>query len=131
MRISESAIRRIIKEEAKRVMREGAFPEEVEAVYGKPPPEDREEHERFAHETHESSSSHSMDPTGLLERYMTEIEDLFVGGYDHDDAMYEAEGMIDDLCEELKDSMHMWLRSYLAEEQIARGEYESDMEEDR
>jgi hypothetical protein len=30
--------------------------------------------------------------------------------------------MIDDLCEELKDSMHMWLRSYLREEQAERDE---------
>ena len=124
MRLKESVIRRIIKEEAKRVMREGAFPEEVEAVYGKPPPEMEDEFSS-------SHSSNSMDPTGLVEKYMTEIEDLFVGGYDPDDAMSEAEGMIDDLCEELKDSMHMWLRSYLREEQVTRGEYERDMEEDR
>lgn len=124
MRLKESVIRRIIKEETKRVMREGAFPEEVEAVYGKPPPEMEDEFSS-------SHSSNSMDPTGLVEKYMTEIEDLFVGGYDPDDAMSEAEGMIDDLCEELKDSMHMWLRSYLREEQVTRGEYERDMEEDR
>jgi len=119
MKMKESKIRRIIMEEAKRVLREGAFPEELEAAYGKPPPE-----------MHGESSS-KMDPTGLVEKYMTNIEDLFVGGYDPDDAMSEAEGMIDDLCEELKDSMHMWLRSYLREEQVARGEYERDMEEDR
>ena len=123
MRLNESTIRRIIKEEAKRVMREGSFPEEVEeveGVYGEEPPS----------EQHDEPSS-KMDPTGLVEKYMTHIEDLFVGGYDPDDAMSEAEGMIDDLCEELKDSMHMWLRSYLREEQVARGEYERDMEEDR
>jgi hypothetical protein len=111
MRLKESTIRRIIKEEAKRVMREGAFPEEVEAVYGEEP----------SSEMRDESSS-KMDPTGLVEMYMTHIEDLFVGGYDPDDAMSEAEGMIDDLCEELKDSMHMWLRSYLREEQATRGE---------
>ena len=95
-------IRRIIKEEAKRVLNEN-----------------------------EDESSSKMDPAGLVEMYMTHIEDLFAGGSDPDDAMSEAEGMIDDLCEELKDSMHMWLRSYIREEQNARGEYESDMAEDR
>ena len=120
MRIKESMIRRIIKEEAKRVLREGSFPEEIEAVYGKEP----------SSEMRDDSSS-KMDPPGLVEMYMTHIEDLFAGGDDPDDAMSEAEGMIDDLCEELKDSMHMWLRSHLGEEQSARGEYESDMAEDR
>ena len=120
MRLNESTIRRIIKEEAKRVMREGSFPEEVETVYGKEPPS----------EQHDEPSS-KMDPTGLVEKYMIDIEDLFVGGYDPDDAMSEAESMIDDLCEELKDSMHMWLRSYLREEQLDRAEYERDRLEDR
>jgi len=95
-------IRRIIKEETKRVIKEN-----------------------------EADVEDKMDPTGLVEMYMTHIEDLFVGGYDPDDAMSEAERMIDDLCEELKDSMHMWLRSYLREEQAARGEYKRDMAEDR
>jgi len=120
MRISESMIRRIIKEEAQRAMSEGSFPEEIEAVYGKEP----------SSEMRDESSS-KMDPAGLVEMYMTHIEDLFTGGSDPDDAMSEAEGLIDDLCEELKDSMHMWLRSYIREEQSARGEYESDMAEDR
>ena len=102
MRITESMIRRIIKEETKRVIKEN-----------------------------EADVEDKMDPTGLVEMYMTNIEDLFVGGYDPDDAMSEAEDMIDDLCEELKDSMHMWLRSYLREEQAERGEYERDMAEDR
>ena len=120
MRISESMIRRIIKEEAKRAMSEGSFPEEIEAVYGKEPPSEMRD-----------ESSSKMDPAGLVEMYMTHIEDLFADGDDPDDAMSEAEGMIDDLCEELKDSMHMWLRSHLREEQGSRGEYESDMAEDR
>ena len=120
MRLNESTIRRIIKEEAKRVMREGSFPEEVEAVYGKEPPS----------EQHDEPSS-KMDPTGLVEKYMIDIEDLFVGGYDPDDAMSEAESMIDDLCEELKDSMHMWLREYLMDNEMDRAEYANDMEDDR
>jgi len=124
MSLSESKIRRIISEEAKRVLREGAFPEEVEAVYGKPPPEMEDEFSSF-------HSSNTMDPVGLVEKYMTNIEDLFVGGYDHEDSMSEAEGLIDDLCEELKDSMHMWLRSYLMENEADRGEHERDMAEDR
>jgi len=120
MRVKESMIRRIIKEEAKRVLREGSFPEEIEAVYGEEP----------SSEMRDDPSS-KMDPTGLVEMYMTHIEDLFAEGDDPDDAMSEAEGMIDDLCEELKDSMHMWLRSYLREEQGVGGEYERDMAEDR
>jgi hypothetical protein len=39
MKITESKIRQIIREEARRVLREGSFPEEIEAVYGKAPPE--------------------------------------------------------------------------------------------
>jgi hypothetical protein len=120
MRVKESMIRRIIKEEAKRVLREGSFPEEIEAVYGEEPPSEMRD-----------ESSSKMDPTGLVEMYMTHIEDLFAEGDDPHEAMSEAEGMIDDLCEELKDSMHMWLRSYLREEQGTRGEYERDMAEDR
>jgi hypothetical protein len=124
MRLKESVIRKIIKEEAKRVMREAAFPEEVEAVYGKPPPEMEDEFSS-------SHSSSTMDPVGLVEKYMTHIEDLFVGGYDHEDSMSEAEGMIDDLCEELKDSMHIWLREHLMENEADRGEHDRDMAEDR
>ena len=120
MRVKESMIRRIIKEEAKRVLREGSFPEEIDAVYGKEPPSEMRD-----------ESSSKMDPPGLVEMYMTHIEDLFADGDDPDDAMSEAEGMIDDLCEELKDSMHMWLRSHLGEEQSDSDEYESDMAEDR
>jgi hypothetical protein len=80
MRITESMIRRIIKEEAKRVINES------EADFG-----------------------NEMDPVGLVERYMIDIEDLFRGDYDRDAAMSEASGMIDDLCENLKYSMHDWL----------------------
>jgi hypothetical protein len=127
MRLTESKIRRIINEEAKRALREGAFPEEVEAVYGKPPPK---------METEFSSSwsptvTNSMDPVGLVEKYMTDIEDLFKGGYDHDDAMSEAEGMISDLCENLEDSMHEWLRVTVMENEADRAEQERDMAEDR
>ena len=106
MKLTESTIRRIVKEEAKRVIREG--------------------HEEGGH-----SMGGPKDPTGLVEKYMTHIEDLFVGGYDPDDAMSEAEGMIDDLCEELKDSMHMWLREYLMDNEMDRAEYANDMEDDR
>ena len=128
MRISESMIRRIINEETKRVLREGSFPEEIEAVYGEEPPSEMED-EFSSSRSHVASNS--MDPTGLVEKYMTDIEDLFKGGYDHDDSMDEAESMIDDLCENLKDSMHIWLREYLMENEMDRGEYERDMAEDR
>lgn len=39
MKINESRIRQIIREEARRVLREGSFPEEVTDTYGEAPPE--------------------------------------------------------------------------------------------
>lgn len=102
MRIAESMIRRIIKEEARRVISES-----------------------------EADVGNRMDPVGLVERYMIDIEDLFVDGYDHESAMSEASGMIDDLCENLKDSMYDWLMDHLNDNRPARAEYDRDMEEDR
>lgn len=106
MRITESMIRRIIKEEAKRVIREG--------------------HEEGGH-----SMGGPKDPVGFLEMHMTHIEDLFRGGYDHDDAMDEAEGMIEDLCFDLNNVMHDWLMDYLKDNEQDRAEYERDAEYDR
>jgi len=106
MRLTESVIRRIIKEEATRVMREGN-------------PGDG------------SVSSNTMDPVGLVEKYMTDIEDLFKGGYDPDEAKDEASAMINDLCENLEESMHNWLHDYLSDHEMDRAEYESDRLEDR
>jgi predicted transcriptional regulator len=118
MRLNESTIRRIIKEEAKRVMREGDEDDDI--------PE--------------------MDAEGIIERYMIDIKDLFKGGYDPDDAMSEAEMMIDDMCEHLRDHMNKQtekfiddtrtksfneIMDYLREDQMDRSEYERDMEEDR
>lgn len=40
MRITRSTLRRLIAEESARLLREAAFPEEIEAVYGEAPPED-------------------------------------------------------------------------------------------
>ena len=40
MRITRSTLRRLIAEESARLLREAAFPEEVEGVYGEAPPED-------------------------------------------------------------------------------------------
>lgn len=102
MRLTESTIRRIIKEEAKRVIKES-----------------------------DADVGNKMDPVGLVERYMTDIEDLFKGGYDPDDAKLEASDMIDDLCENLKDSMHSWLMDYVRDEEMSRAEYANDMEGDR
>lgn len=101
MRITESMIRKIIKEEAKRVINES-----------------------------EADVGNVMDPVGLVERYMTDIEDLFMGGYDHDEAMDEASGMIDDLCKNLRGSMRSWLMDYLRDDQMPQAEFEDDMEED-
>jgi hypothetical protein len=106
MRLNESTIRRIIKEEAKRVIREG--------------------HEEGGH-----SMGGPKDPVGFLEMHMTHIEDLFKGGYDPDDAMDEASGMIDDLCFDLNNVMHEWLMDYLKDNEMDRAEYANDMEDDR
>lgn len=108
MRITESTIRRIIKQEAKRVIREG-------------------EGERHS----DSETMNHYDPVGFLEMHMTHIEDLFKGGYDHDDAMDEAEGMIEDLCFDLNNVMHDWLMDYLKDNEQDRAEHERDAEYDR
>lgn len=53
MRINESTIRRIIRQEARRTLlsvNEAAHPEELEAVYGTQRPEDWEEAQREAYE---------------------------------------------------------------------------------
>lgn len=102
MRITESMIRRIIKEEAKRVIKES-----------------------------EADAENKMDPVGLVEKYMIDIEDLFKGGYDHDDAMDEAEQMIEDLCFNMNNAMHDWLMDYLKDNDADRAEYEMDAEYDR
>ena len=106
MRLKESTIRRIVKEEAKRVLKES--------------------HEEGGH-----SMGGPKDPVGFLEMHMTHIEDLFKGGYDHDDAMDEASGMIEDLCFDLNNVMHEWLMDYIKDEEMDRAEYEDDMEDDR
>jgi hypothetical protein len=109
MRLTESAIRRIINEEAKKVMREG-----------------------------EGSGGHEhdeMDPVGFLEMSMTHIEDLFKGGYDPDDAHEEAESMIADICFDMENVLRNWLYKYLKDDveddAMDRAEFARDMEEDR
>ena len=101
MKLTESTIRRIIKQEAKRVLNEN------EDMGG------------------------PKDPVGFLEMHMTHIEDLFKGGYDHDDAMDEASDMIEDLCFNLNNVMHEWLMDYLKDNEMDRAEYDNDMEDDR
>jgi hypothetical protein len=71
------------------------------------------------------------DPVGFLEMHMTHIEDLFKGGYDHDEAMDEASDMIEDLCFDLNNVMHEWLMDYLKDNEMDRAEYANDMEDDR
>ena len=102
MRLTESAIRRIIKEEATRVIKES-----------------------------EADVGNKMDPVGLVEFYMIHIEDLFKGNRDHDDAMDEAEQMIEDLCFNMNETMHDWLMEYLKDNHADRAEYEMDAEYDR
>jgi hypothetical protein len=106
MRLTESSIRRIINQEAKRVLRESD--------------------ER--HSDSETMNHH--DPVGFLERHMTLIEDLFQGGYDHDRAMDEAEGIIEDLCFDLNNVMHDWLMDHLRGDEMDHDEPDADDMED-
>jgi hypothetical protein len=46
MRITRSTLRRLIAEESARLLREAAFPEEIEAVYGRGREGEEEEEER-------------------------------------------------------------------------------------
>jgi hypothetical protein len=81
MGLSKSTIRRIIKEESKRVLEESY------------------------------SESGPSDPVGILEMGMTHIEDLFGGRRDPDEIKDEASGLIEDICDHLKDSLHDWVLS--------------------
>ena len=96
MRLNESAIRRIIKEEAKRALREGSFPEEIEAVYGSPPPEMDED-------------LPEMDFDSIVERYTIDIKDLLDrGAADPGSTSDEVMDMIDDMCAHLKRYVNDW-----------------------
>ena len=99
MRITESMIRRIIKEEANRAINE--------------------------------QMDERMDPVTVLEMGMTHIEDAVRGEDDPRAARIEAEGMIDDICSELKESLHDWLDDYIKDNEQDRAEYERDTEYDR
>ena len=107
MRINESMIRRIIKEEAKRALNEN----ENEEMGG--PRDPVYELRGYMADLEEYM--------GVLDRYMLDIEDLFKGGYDHDNAMEEAEGMVADAIErmpkapQLEESFRDWLYDYLKE----------------
>ena len=114
MRLKESMIRRIIKEEATRVLREGAFPPEAVFDRGVSPPE------------MDDDDLPEMDAEGIRERYMIDIRDLFRGGYDPDDAKSEAAEMIDDMCDHLRRHMDEKTRSYIMN---VREEAEQEMEE--
>ena len=107
MRLTESTIRRIIKEEATRVLREG-----------------------------DGSEPHDgMDPVGFLEMSMTHIEDLFKGGSDNEEAFEEAESMINDICFDMENVLRNWLYKHVKDEAegdaMDRAEYERDRLEDR
>lgn len=132
MRISESKIRRIISQEAKRIMREGAFPEEVEAVYGKQPPEMEDEFSSFGSHSYEEEEDEeedesSADPIGLVNDCMSEIMRSFQDGGD----MHDASSMINDLCENLRNKMHKWAEKRMHNYHTEHGEHLRDMAEDR
>ena len=71
------------------------------------------------------------DPASFVKGKMKEIENLFVGGYDPDDAMSEAEMIIEDLCFDLNNMMHEWLMDYLKDEEMVRAEFANDLADDR
>lgn len=120
MRFAESMIRRIIKEEATRVLCEGSFPEEIEAVYGSPPPE------------MDDDDIPELDAQGIVERYMIDIEYLMKNtSRDREDTMIEVEGMIEDMCESLKDYVYDWAQETYEGKQMDRAEHSRDVEEDR
>jgi len=83
MKITESKIRQIIREEARRVLREGSFPEEIEAVYGEAPPE----------RPHRSGRA---SPEQALRDHLI---GLLGGGVKHRDEAEIIIGMIRDLCD--------------------------------
>lgn len=109
MKLTESAIRRIINEEAKRVLREG---------------------EGFG-----DHAQDEMDPVGFLEMSMTHIEDLFKGGSDNEAAFEEAESMINDICFDMENVLRNWLYKHVKDDveddAMDRAEFARDMEEDR
>jgi hypothetical protein len=102
MRFTESMIRRIIKEEATRALREGAFPPKLD--------DDLPE----------------MDAEGIRERYMIDIMDLFRGFFDPDSAKSEATEMIDDMCDHLRRHMNEKTEAYILN---VREESEQEVEE--
>jgi len=114
MRLKESMIRRIIKEEASRALREAAFPPEAVFDRGVSPPE------------MDDDDLPEMDAEGIRERYMIDIRDLFRGGYDPDDAKSEAAEMIDDMCDHLRRHMDEKTKAYIMN---VREAAEQEMEE--
>ena len=106
MRITESQLRKIVRQEAGRLVNRNLRENLDGAVPGG-------------------------DPASFVKEKMKEIEGLFVGGYDPDDAMSDAEMIIEDLCFDLNNMMHDWLMDYLKDDQAARAEYDRDMMDDR
>ena len=106
MKLTESAIRKIIKEEAKRALNEN----DMDSTAKRDPVYELRGYMADLEEY-----------MGVLDRYMLDIEDLFKGGYDHDNAMEEAEGMVADAIErmpkapQLEESFRDWLYDYLKE----------------
>lgn len=104
MRLTESMIRRIIRQETKRALNEG------DGMY---------------------TSESDRDPSAYVREKMDEIKQMFMGGYDPEEAKDDASAAINDLCDDLRDILHDWLDSYLKDEEQDRAEYDDDMEHDR
>jgi hypothetical protein len=106
MRITESQLRKIVRQEAGRLVNRNLRENlEGDVVDG--------------------------DPASFVKGKMKEIENLFVGGYDPDDAMSDAEMIIEDLCFDLNNMMHDWLMDYLKDEEMVRAEFANDLADDR
>ena len=106
MRITESQLRKIVRQEAGRLV-------------------NRNLRENL------DDAAPAGDPASFVKGKMKEIENLFVGGYDPDDAMSEAEMIIEDLCFDLNNMMHDWLVDYLRDEEMVQAEFANDLADDR
>lgn len=106
MRITESQLRQIVRQEAARLVNRNLR----ESMY---------------------TSASDKDPAAYVKEKMKEIENLFVGGYDPDDAMSDAEQIIEEVCFDLNEMLHSWLMDYLKDEEMAQAEFANDLADDR
>ena len=106
MRITESQLRKIVRQEAGRLvnrnLREGMY-----------------------------ASASDSDPAAYVKEKMDEMKQLFMGGYDPDDAMDSAEAMIEEVCFDMNEILRSWLMDYLKDEEMVQAEFANDLADDR